>query len=100
VAALIGWSAEAERAAIRTGRLPATRVVGRWPVAPANLRRWQHTERTASRGEETIDRDGLYRIGEAAAALGVSRQAVHQAMDRGEMAPVETVVGRRVRGQT
>jgi transcriptional regulator with XRE-family HTH domain len=96
-AAAVGFSRGAVRGAMARGRLPARWEAGRWFVAPADLAAWR-ARAEAEPPVGPLDPDGWYRMAEAAKLVGVTRQAVFNAVLDGRLRAAETAEGTRVRG--
>jgi Helix-turn-helix domain len=94
-AAAVGMSRTGVRGAMARGRLPARWEAGRWFVAPADLAAWRQ-QRAPVVGP--IDPAALYRPSDAARLVGVTKQAVHQAIRLGRLPTGATPEGKRVRG--
>lgn len=95
--ATVGLRKSWVRRAIREKRLRARRVDGLWVVDPEDLAAWRRSVEGAPT-DTAIDPRGLYKIADAATALGVSRQRLYQLADAGRLPIVETPHGKRVRG--
>jgi excisionase family DNA binding protein len=80
---------------IRRGALPAAWAGGRWLIDPKDLAAWRRAKAPVGGPDRPAAR---YRMAEAARILGVSRQAVHQAVREGRLKAVATADGTRIRG--
>ena len=89
-----GVAYDTVRRAVEAGRLRATRDGRRWAIRGGDLAAWAGRAVPAA----GIDPGGRYTQAEAARLVGLSRQAVHNALAAGTLAAVDTVRGRRVRG--
>jgi DNA-binding XRE family transcriptional regulator len=92
-----GVTSQTVRAATRSGALPVRWEAGQRLIDPADLAAWRgRRKQTPTIGP--VRSTGVYRMAEIARLLGVSRQAVYQAVSRGWLEAIETDDGPRIYG--